>query len=433
MHTAWTLVAMATLAAPALGIDEAHRQRAAQMIDKAATYLLAQQHESGGWNVPEDPNAPLFPAITGLVVNALALHPGGDGMHMTEIQEAADRGINFILAHRQPDGGIYAEMLPSYNTAICVSALVRYRDARPDAEAAIGPAVAFLRGLQWGEDAGVANPDGSESVASQTVAVVGPDHPFYGGIGYGRHGRPDNSNLNLVTQAFHDAGVDRDDPAFQRALVFLRRTQMHEAVNDAEYAEGSRQGGFIYATAETGEDPGVGQSQAGLIEETLDDGTTISRLRAYGSMTYAAFKTMIYAGLSKEDERVRLAIEWIEKNYTVQENPGIGTAGLYYFYLTFARALEAAEIEKLEVRVGDDTPGTSSRRVQPDGTVVIYSGGGFITIERDWANDLIDQLATLQNDDGSFRSVDDRWMENDPVLITAYAMLALEYAAGLAD
>src|SRR5690606_41142766 len=39
---------------------------------------------------------------------------------------------------------------------------------------------------------------------------------------------------------------------------------------------------------------------------------------------------------------------------------------------------------------------------------------------RDWQNDLVDRLAELQNEDGSFRPIDDRWMESNPVLITAY-------------
>jgi len=42
--------------------------------------------------------------------------------------------------------------------------------------------------------------------------------------------------------------------------------------------------------------------------------------------------------------------------------------------------------------------------------------------------DLIDRLETLQNDDGSFTSVHGRWMEGDPVLITAYALTALQAA-----
>lgn len=408
-----SLLAVLAAVAPALAgtIDPERRARALELIDRAGAYLASQQHATGGWAIADDPGAPVFPAITGLVVHALALQPGaGDGAdaHPPHAQ-AIDRGVAFMLGHQRADGGIYESLLPSYNTAICVSALTRARHTHPDTERAIERGLDFLRGLQWGEAAGVSESGGGRSPASDTVRVVGPDHPFYGGVGYGRHGRPDNSNLNLVLQAFHDAGVDRDDPVFQRALVFLRRTQMHELVNDAEYARGSRQGGFIYATSETGAEPGVGQSFAGLIEESLDDGTRVSRLRAYGSMTYAGFKSMIYAGLSAEDPRVLLALEWISRNYTLEENPGVGTDGLYYYLLTFARALDAAGIERLGV-------------VGPAGAAT----------PRDWAADLVDRLSGLQREDGSFLPVDDRWMEDNPVLITAYAMLALEHALGLA-
>ena len=441
------LLALAATAGSALAIDPAHFDRAVEMIDRANAYLIQQQHPSGGWSIPDDPNAPVLPAITGLVINALALHPADDDHEASHDREAsaarADaiaRGTRYLLNHAQPDGGIYDDMLPSYNTAICVSALVHARDlpgdlpGAPDAEIddAIDSALAFMRTLQWGQDARLPNPDGSPS-AGDTVRVVTPDHPFYGGVGYGRHGRPDNSNLNFITQAFHDAGVDRDDPVFQRALVFLRRTQMHEAINDAPYAQGSTQGGFIYATAESGDEPGVGQSQAGTIEETLDDGTRVSRLRAYGSMTYAAFKTMIYAGLSPEDERVRLALGWIERNYTLSENPGMGTEGQYYYYLMFARALEAAEVETIREHVPNVRgPSVVDQFHAGDATVRVTAGGGRI-IMHDWANDLIDALAELQNPDGSFRPVDQRWMESNPMLITAYATIALEHAAGLVD
>ena len=42
-------------------------------------------------------------------------------------------------------------------------------------------------------------------------------------------------------------------------------------------------------------------------------------------------------------------------------------------------------------------------------------------VQRDWANDLVDKLETLQEPDGQFRSVNKRWMEDNPVLITAYS------------
>jgi len=62
-------------------------------------------------------------------------------------------------------------------------------------------------------------------------------------------------------------------------------------------------------------------------------------LRSYGSMTYAGLKSMIYAGLTQDDPRVKAALEFIRKNYTLEENPGQGQRGLYYYYQTFAKAM----------------------------------------------------------------------------------------------
>lgn len=371
-------------------LDDAHYHTARALTSKAIAWLRAEQDAaSGGWAVAPE-GQPNYPAITALVVNGMLMDPSIDAS-----DPAVARGVAFMLQFRQADGGIYDRLLPSYNTSLCLSALARVN--RPEAAAAIEPAVAFLRSLQWSE--------GSAAIEGET-GRVDSSHPFYGGVGYGRNGRPDNSNLAQYVQAMHDAGLSCDDPAFQRALVFLQRTQMDERVNDMPYAKGSRQGGFIYATSENAQTLGVGQSMAGTIEETLSDGTRASRLRAYGSMTYAGFKSMIYANLARDDERVRLAHEWIRRNYTVEENPGLGTDGMYYYYLTMARALDAW---------GESTI-----------TPITPEGAAGVAPARDWENDLVARLKSLQNDDGSFRSVDDRWMENNPVLITAYAVLTLQ-------
>ena len=61
-------------------------------------------------------------------------------------------------------------------------------------------------------------------------------------------------------------------------------------------------------------------------------------LRSYAGMTYAGLKSMIYAGLTQDDPRVKAALEYIKKHYTLDENPGQGQRGLYYYYQTFAKA-----------------------------------------------------------------------------------------------
>lgn len=386
---------VAMVAAPAMGVDEEHARKAEGMIAKAIGYLRSQQDaKTGGWSVPAG-EGPAFPAITALVVNGMVMEPG-----IGAEDPAVAGGVRFLLSMKQRDGGIYDRVLPSYNTSIAVSALSKVNT--PEARAAVADGVAFLRTLQWGEVAAADMPG--------ETGRVGEEHPFYGGVGYGRHGRPDLSNLSMWVQAMHDAGVEENDAALRRAVVFLERVQMLDSVNDMPYADGVSHGGFVYATSVNKDEVGVGQSQAGTVEETLDDGTRVSRLRAYGSMTYAGFKSYVYADLDRDDERVRAAYGWIRRNYTLEENPGLGASGMYYYYVTFARALDAwgrglEEPDRIDV-IGED--GTSTTR--------------------DWANDLIDRLAELQNKDGSFRSVDDRWMENDPVLITAYALIALQHA-----
>ncbi len=383
------IAAVLSALAPSLVVAQTTEERLERFADRAIEYLRSQQDETGGWAVPDQ--GPVFPAITGLAITGMLMDPAIDSSDPDVL-----RGVEFILSYRQDDGGIYDRILASYNTAICVSALALAREELPEADVAIEPAVSFLRELQWGSTASV------PAALADEVDAVDRSHPFFGGVGYGRSGRPDNSNLTLWLQAMKDAGVPGDDPAVQRALVFLERTQMLGTANDMPYAEGSTQGGFIYATSPSGEasDLGIGESKAGEIEETLSDGTTASRLRAYGSMTYAGFKSYAYAELAETDPRVAAAMRWMAANYTLDENPGIGTDGYYYYLLVFGRALGAR---------GELTLPTSSG-------------------DADWTVDLAKKLTELQQPDGSVRAVDDRWMESNPVLITAYSLIAAQNA-----
>jgi len=383
----------------AVATDDANtRARAEEMIEKAEKFLRSRQDKAtGGWSIPpldKDGKAqPNIPGISALVLTGMLMDPKAD----PEKDAVLRRGVEYLLRFQQPDGGIYDKILPCYNTSLAVSALSKANT--PAAREAINKALPFLRGLQWGEAA-------KETVgAGDAAKPVGRDHPFYGGVGYGKHGRPDNSNLNMFTQALQDAGVSPSDEAVKRAVQFLQRTQMDERVNDMPYAKGSRQGGFVYATVENAQsvEGRAGQSFAGTMEETLSDGTKASRLRAYGSMTYAGFKTYVYAELPRDDTRVKSAFDWIRRNYTVAENPGIGSNGVYYYYLVFSRALKSWGEPTIKTLTADNKPGP----------------------ERNWRADLVNRLGELQNEDGSFKSLDKRWMEDNPDLITAYALIAL--------
>ncbi len=117
-------------------------------------------------------------------------------------------------------------------------------------------------------------------------------------------------------------------------------------------------------------------------------------------MTYAGLKSMLYAGVGPDDPRVKAAVEWIGKHYDLESNPGMGDAGQYYYYHTFAKALAA---------VGEETV------VDEDGA------------KHDWRGELIVELASRQQEDGTWVNENSRWLEGDPNLVTGYALLALSY------
>jgi len=145
-------------------------------------------------------------------------------------------------------------------------------------------------------------------------------------------------------------------------------------------------GGFYYTIA------AGGASMAGTTEQ--------GGLRSYASMTYAGLKSMLYAGVGPEDPRVKAALSWIQKHYTLTENPGMDQSGLYYYYHTFAKALDAM------------------------GQPVIQAVDG---TQHQWKSDLQNQLLKVQQPNGSWVNPTPRWMEGDPHLATAYALLALAY------
>jgi len=343
------------------------------IVDKAVEYLRSAQRPDGSWQaVPQVP-----PALTALALRVIVQ----DGKHSIK-DDFVKKGYDKLLTYQWEDGGIYKDQLANYNTAIAISSLAAADN--PAFKAALDKAVAYLKTLQWTDT--ITGPKGERIDVSSA---------WYGGAGYGGHARPDASNTQLMLEALHDAGLKADDPAFKAALKFVTRMQNLSETNDQKWA--SNDGGGIYTPANNGE------SMAG--EYVGADGKRM--LRSYGSMTYAMLKSYIYCGLSKDDPRVKAAWDWVSRNWTMDENPGMRAGnpanaqfGLYYYYITLARALYA---------YGEPTI------VDPQGN------------KHDWRVELIDKLASLQKPDGSFVG-EKRFMEDNPDLATGFAALAVEEA-----
>jgi squalene-hopene/tetraprenyl-beta-curcumene cyclase len=185
------------------------------------------------------------------------------------------------------------------------------------------------------------------------------------------------------------AGLPKDDPAVQKALKFLSRCQnMPSEFNDQPYAKKANaddKGGFTY-------DPVVSDKNKYKTEE--------GGLKSLGSMTYGALKSFLYAGVKKDDPRVVAAVDWIRRHYTLESNPGKGTAGLFYYYHNFAKALDA---------LGED--------------VFVDAKGG----KHVWRKELFETLKKKQQANGSWVNENKAFGEGFPELATAFAVLSLSY------
>ena len=340
-------------------------------IDKALAFLKTQQKDDGSWSAA-DPN---HPALTALPLVAFQREPGG--RYLKEQPEFMRKGYAFLRSHVQPDGGIYTKGLSNYNTSAALLALLNTGDAKD--EPLIKAAHDFIVGQQA---SGLTNP------------------ALDGGISYGptgtsrQHPDLDNTLVGLeAIRAFKAArpGVEvaaGKDLNWAAAIDFVTRCQNLPGANKEPWASGdpANKGGFIYFP---------GDSKAG--EQALPDGRTA--LRSYGSMSYAGLLSFIYADLKKDDARVAAALDWLRQNYTLDENPGMQRAGLFYYYHLMTKGLAAAGVETLEL---------------PDGRKV------------DWKKDLALKLISTQNADGSWVNDNARWMEKDSVLVTSYCVMALE-------
>ena len=327
-------------------------------MQKAAVAFLRQSQAPDG-----SFSAQAGPGVTGLVASALL------SIGVPEEDPMVRKSIEYLLKTKKDNGGLHAEgsRHANYETCLAMMALSKInKDGKFDQ--VLTSAQKFVKGEQWDEGEGIS-----------------PKDPAFGGAGYGSKSRPDLSNTAFFIEALRSTGVAESDPAIQRALAFVNRCQNLESpANDTPFASKLNDGGFYYTPANGGD------SMAGKDEAT-------GGLRSYASMTYAGLKSMLYAGVSPEDYRVKAAVKYLSKNYSVTSNPGMGPAGLYYYLQTMSKALGVMGRDSFETQDG----------------------------ARPWKKDVIEQLSKTQKVDGSWTNPEPRWMEGDPNLVTAYALLTL--------
>ena len=360
-----TLLLSVSLVAPASGFAQAAKagklpagltaetqKRLIDSLNKAEAYQRQQQPIDGIWEKN--------PGIAALAATALLKQPGA--VRATQLQTVGQT-LDALAALAKPDGGIYVSMIPHYITAVSTVALIAGN--RPADRPVIEKARNYLADhlLDEGED-------------------VSKNDFWYGGMGYGATTRRDGRRADMISleytmRALKEADLPANDAAWQKALIFLQRTQNNSETNDQAWA--ANDGGFVYY-------PGFTYH--------VDGGTT-----SYGSVSYAGLLSYTYANLKKDDERVKGVVKWISNNYTLDENPGMGQKTLYYYYMVFAKALSA---------IGQSTIVDAKGRTH------------------NWREELGRKLLSLQQPEGYWVNTVPDEMQDNKVLVTTFGMSAIQ-------
>ncbi|MDQ7778154.1 MAG: terpene cyclase/mutase family protein [Planctomycetota bacterium] len=348
-------------------------------------WLTTRQLMDGSW---PDPQGKADVAFTAMAVKAIAEAPESV---KKEYSANMEKGVKYILGCIQ-DGGKIVDAgkiptLANYKTGLSLMALVAV-DREKYAEQIL-KARRYLEQTQFCE----------------SYMDVKPDSKAYGGWGYDEKtqtANPDLSNSSMTIAALKSAGLPEDSEVWKRAVKFLERVQNRSESNDVPPAIREQDvvplndGGFYYRPDE---------SKGGPV--TRPDGK--KAYKSYGSMTYLGLMSFIYSFVKKDDPRVAGAYDWIRDNFTFEENPGLrtdadpnlGKQGLFYYYHTFAKALDA------------------------------YGEAEIVTIDNvkhRWADELVAYLAEVQQKDGSWSNTASRWWEDDPGLCTSYVLMTLNIA-----
>jgi squalene-hopene/tetraprenyl-beta-curcumene cyclase len=352
------------------GSDISFGKEVQHAINKGLGWLQANQNTNGCWSTTEQP------AVTALALSAFMGEPSG--RFQRKPTAPIQRGYQFILKQVKADGSIYERDLQNYNTAICSMALISAQNPAYDS--------ILRRARQW-------------LIGQQTdfKEKGGIDSPFDGGIGYGdKYQHSDlNNTLTALEALYYSKHLERDKKLagakeldWNAAIHFLQSCQNLPSHNKETWAsdDPKNKGGFIYFP---------GESKAGA--ETNSAGRVA--LRSYGSISYAGLLSYIYADLKRDDPRVQAAFKWLRSNFSLEENPGMGPQGFYYYLHLMTKTLALYGVDKLELKGGK---------------------------EIDWRKEVAMKLINLQKADGSWANDNGRWWEKDPALVTAYAVMSLE-------
>jgi squalene-hopene/tetraprenyl-beta-curcumene cyclase len=388
------LLVLALLAGPsrarAAEADQARLEQIDRALARAAIYLMKHQDADGAWRSEIYGPFKDGGSLTPLVLNTLQSTPASRP-HDVSYRRGVAYLTGLVKADGSIDAGKFGLSYPVYTSAGAVVLLSQPNNAAH--RKARDAWLAFLRERQL-----------TEALGWQPA-----DKPF-GGWGYcpvlprkatkpGDFVHPlTESNLSATIsalEALHAAGGKPDDPAFAKALVFVRRCQNFP--DDPKQRDPALDDGgffFIYDDAVRNKAGVAGKDRQGR-----------ERFHSYGSMTADGLRALLLCGQKPEDHRVKAARDWLEKHFRADVHPGkyaegreVRRAAVYYYYCSsVAQTLRLLKTPELQTEKG---------KVR-------------------WAEALVAELLQRQQKDGSWVSEATEFREDDPLVATCFAATAL--------
>jgi squalene-hopene/tetraprenyl-beta-curcumene cyclase len=365
-------------------------------LRKACEFLWTQQGDDGGWHSEQYAVLRSGQALTPFVLHTLLQIPESV---CPRPEGGAERALEFLRSHIDDNGALGHDdpeitEYPVYSTAYALQCLVAVKNepklSGPNDPQLTTRMYAFLSAAQFDESHGFAT-----------------THAAYGGWGFdvaqedGDSGHMDLAHTRRALQALRALMPDRGYPQFTRGELFLRVVQRHPgALADPprimKYLHYRSHipfdGGFYFSPIV--DEANKGRFQAGI------EGQSAPHFRSYATATCDGILALLACGVTRSDERVVRAVEWLRSHDDLTYPQGVptdhpepwGEAIRFYHYAVRAETYAAL-----------NWPG-------------------------DWKTRLAAEIARHQAADGSFRNNASPLMkEDDPLLCTALATIALTH------
>jgi hypothetical protein len=332
-------------------------------IEKGAAALARLQAADGTWKSLSYPDMKQGPALTALALFTLARLPQ---TVRSKHEAAVERAQKWLLERLTPDGQV-GEEYPNFTTSFTLRAMM------------------LLKPAGWEE---ASKRMAGYLVRAQCVGANGwvEAEAGFGGWGLGgtMAGKKEKIRLDISTtrhmlQAL--AAADRISEVRVAARVFVLACQ-NDTVSGLDRKD---DGGFCYSRANPH------QNKADVLTPTK------TGFRSYGTATADGLLALRALGEDPASSfPVRLAREWLEKNFSAQGTPGFSSEtrepwdkGLLLYYLySVSEALRQAD-----------------SKIQ-------------------WREPIVERLKAMQAPDGTWTNPVSIMKEDEPVIATCFALLA---------